>query len=84
MATLCVTLSLTLLALGSADPVGGFCLGTLSFGRPTTIVGPVLDTISISCDVIADTMCEVLGSRVNMGLLGLVRTPCSTSSVVIL
>jgi hypothetical protein len=84
MATLCVTLSLTLLALGSADPVGGFCLGTLSFGRPTTIVGPVLDTISISYDVIADTMCEVLGSRVNMSLLGLVRTPCSTSSVVIL
>jgi hypothetical protein len=34
LATLCVTLSLTLFALGGADLAGGFCLRTLSFGRP--------------------------------------------------
>jgi hypothetical protein len=38
LATLCAALSLTLFALGGADLTGGFCLRTLSFGRPTTIV----------------------------------------------
>jgi hypothetical protein len=33
LATLCVALSLTLVALGGPDPTGGFHLGTLSFGR---------------------------------------------------
>jgi hypothetical protein len=34
LATLCVTSSLSLVALGSSDPIDGFCLLTLSFGRP--------------------------------------------------
>jgi hypothetical protein len=38
LATICVTLSLALFALGDADLTDGFCLRTLNFGRPTTIV----------------------------------------------
>jgi hypothetical protein len=34
LATLCVVLSLALVALGGTDPTGGFHLGTLSFGKP--------------------------------------------------
>jgi hypothetical protein len=34
--------------VGLAD---GLSLRTLSFSRPTTIVGPILDTVAISCDV---------------------------------
>jgi hypothetical protein len=48
LVTLCVTLSLTLFALGDADLTSGFCLKTLSFSRPTTIVGPILDIVVIS------------------------------------
>jgi hypothetical protein len=65
--TLCVILSLALFALGGTDPTIRFCLRTLSFGRPTTIVGTILDTVAISCAVVADSMCEELGRRVNMG-----------------
>jgi hypothetical protein len=39
LATLCVTLNLALFAHGGADPTGEFCLRTLSYCRPTTIVG---------------------------------------------
>jgi hypothetical protein len=35
LATLCVALSLTLFALGGADPIRGFCLQTLGFSRLT-------------------------------------------------
>jgi hypothetical protein len=38
LATLSVALSLALFALGGADPTNRFCLGTLSLGRPTTII----------------------------------------------
>jgi hypothetical protein len=58
LATLCVTLYLTLVALGSIDPSSGFHLRTLSFGKPHDNRGPVGDTTSISCDVVAGTMCE--------------------------
>jgi hypothetical protein len=51
LATLCVTLSLALFALGGADPTGGFSLRTLSFSRHTTIVGPILDTIVVFCAI---------------------------------
>jgi hypothetical protein len=33
------------------DLADGLSLRTLSFSRPTTIVGPILDTVVISCDV---------------------------------
>jgi hypothetical protein len=39
--TFCVAFSLALFALGDIDPTGRFCLRTLNFGRPMTIVGPV-------------------------------------------
>jgi hypothetical protein len=31
------------------DPTGGFYLRTLSFSRPTTIMGPILDMVVVSC-----------------------------------
>jgi hypothetical protein len=34
LATLCVASSLTLVALGDSDPIGGVHLQTLSFGIP--------------------------------------------------
>jgi hypothetical protein len=34
LASLCVTSSLILVALGDSDPTSGFRLGTVSFGRP--------------------------------------------------
>jgi hypothetical protein len=51
LATLCVTSSLALVALGGSDPAGGFHLQTLSFGIPHAIVRPVLDTVTIPCNV---------------------------------
>jgi hypothetical protein len=51
LATLCVTLSLALFALGGADPTGRFCLRILSFVRPTTIVRPIFDTVVVSLGV---------------------------------
>jgi hypothetical protein len=38
LATLCVALSLTLVALGGSDPAGEFLLQSLSIGRPTAMV----------------------------------------------
>jgi hypothetical protein len=72
LATLCVTLSHTLFALGGADSTDGFCHRTLSYSRSTTIVGPILDTVDVSHFVMG-TLCEELGRHVNMGLLHLVR-----------
>jgi hypothetical protein len=34
LATICVASSLALVALGGSDPIDGFRIGTLSFGRP--------------------------------------------------
>jgi hypothetical protein len=65
LAIIYVTLSHALFALGCAQPAGGFYLRTLSFGRTIPIVGPVLDTVVVSC-VVAGMMCEELGRRVNI------------------
>jgi hypothetical protein len=46
---------------GDADPTSEFCLRTLSIGRPTTIVGPILDTVAVSHAIVAGTMCEETG-----------------------
>jgi hypothetical protein len=84
LATLCVTLSLALFALGDADSTGGFCLRTLRFGRPMTNVGPILDVVVIPRAVVVGTTCEESWRCVNMALLFLVRAHCFTSSVVTL
>jgi hypothetical protein len=60
-ATLCVTLSLALFALGGSDPTGEFFLRTLSLAGPSIIMGPVWDTIVVSHAVIASVMCEEYG-----------------------
>jgi hypothetical protein len=57
LATLYVALSFILSTLGCADPTGGFCLRTLSFSRPTAIVGPILDMVAIS-SVVQCMICE--------------------------
>jgi hypothetical protein len=74
LATLCVALSLTLVALGGSDPTGEFCLGTMSVADPSAIMGPVLDTIVVSCGV-EGTLCEELGWHVNSCLLRLFIVP---------
>jgi hypothetical protein len=70
LATLCVTSSLAQFIRGGVDQASGFCLKTLSCCRPTAIVGPILDTIIVSHDVMG-TSCEELERHVNMGLLHL-------------
>jgi hypothetical protein len=62
---LCVALSLPLFALDSTDPTSGFCLGNLSLGMPTTIVGSILDTVVISRDV-KGTTCGKSGRCVSV------------------
>jgi hypothetical protein len=68
LVTLCVDLSLALFALDGTGPTSGFCLRTLSYSRPTTIVGHILDTIVIS-HVVVGMLYKELGRCVNMGLL---------------
>jgi hypothetical protein len=58
VATPCVASSL---ALGSSDLSGGFCIRTLSIGRPTVIVLPILDMVSVSLDE-EGMICEEWGS----------------------
>jgi hypothetical protein len=86
LAILCVTLSLAMFALAGADLASGFCLRILSLGRPTPIMGPVLDMVVVSYVVVAGEKCEESGRSVNMGLLcpllRLVRAYCFASSVV--
>jgi hypothetical protein len=65
LATLCVGSSLTLFSLGDADPTSGFCLRTLSSGRPTAIASPILDTMVISLTV-EDMVCEEYEGHVNV------------------
>jgi hypothetical protein len=43
-------------------------LGTLSFGRPMAIVGPILDMVALSHAIVASTMYEDSRRRVNLGL----------------
>jgi hypothetical protein len=79
-------MSLALLPLSSANPVGWFCLRTLSFGRPTLCLEPILDSVVVSCVVIARMMCNQSGRHVNVGslhhLLRLVRACCFASLVL--
>jgi hypothetical protein len=58
VSTLCVSLSLTLFALGSADPTGGFFLRTLSFEDPLAIMGPIWDMVAVSHAVVVGAMYE--------------------------
>jgi hypothetical protein len=68
LATLCVALSLALFTLGGTDPTDEFCLRTLCYSRPTTIVGPVLDTVAISRAIVG-TLCEELGEACKCGFI---------------
>jgi hypothetical protein len=61
LANLCVTLFLTLFTQGGADPTGGISLRTMSYCKPTAIVRPILDTLTISHGV-EGASCEELGS----------------------
>jgi hypothetical protein len=65
----------------------GFSLRTLSYCRPTTIMGLILDTFTISCDVLGMS-CKELERLVIMGLLCPFTVPvwaCRfTSSIVTL
>jgi hypothetical protein len=65
LATPCVASSHALVALGSSNPTSGFHLSTLSIGRPTTIVRPILDIVSISLGV-EGVVCEEQEGRVNV------------------
>jgi hypothetical protein len=52
-------------ALGGAESTGVFCLRTLSFSRPTTIVGPILDMVAVShCDTPSVTIATTVQSIV--------------------
>jgi hypothetical protein len=66
LATLCVGSSLALVALGSSDPTGRFCLRTLSFAAPSAIVGPIWNMVSVSHAIVVGVMCEEFGRHVNM------------------
>jgi hypothetical protein len=68
LATLCVALSLALFALGGSNLAVGFYLRTLSYSRPTTIVGLILDMVVVS-RVVVGTSCKELGRHVNLDLL---------------
>jgi hypothetical protein len=85
MATLCVASSLALVALYGSDLTGGFCLRTQSVAGPSTIMGPILDTVDVSRDV-EGVSCEELAWLVNSFLLrlftALARSCRFASSVV--
>jgi hypothetical protein len=77
--------SLILFAQGGAELTGEFCLKTLSYCGPTSIMGAILNTVVVSHDV-AGVSCEELGWHVNMCLLHPFTMPVMayrfTSSVV--
>jgi hypothetical protein len=60
LATLFVTSSLTMVALGGSDPISEFRLETLSVAGPSAIVGHVLYTVVVSHDV-EGVSCQELG-----------------------
>jgi hypothetical protein len=68
LTTLCVASPLALFARGGADLTAGFCLRTMSYHRPTVIVGPVLDIVAISRDVVGAS-CDEWRWLINMCLL---------------
>jgi hypothetical protein len=79
LATLCVALSLALVALGGSDSTGEFLLGTLSIAGPSTIMGPILDMVAIAHDV-EGVSCEELGWCTNSCLLRLFTAPAALPS----
>jgi hypothetical protein len=66
LATLCVTLSLSLVALGDSDPTGQFCLATLSFGRLLINHGA---HFGYGCHILRCRGCIVWGVRVARKLI---------------
>jgi hypothetical protein len=58
LATICVALSLTLVALDNSDPSNGFLLRSLSFIRLPTIEGPIGDTTYVSLVGTVGAICE--------------------------
>jgi hypothetical protein len=85
LGTLYVARSLALVDLGGSDPTGGFHLRTLSIGSPSAIVGPVLHTVAISCDVMG-TSYEESGWCIKSFLLCLFTAPvkpCRFASSVV-
>jgi hypothetical protein len=83
LATLCVALPLPLFALGGAYLTGEFCLRILSYSKSTIIMGPNLDMVVVSPDIVGIS-CEELGWHVNIDLLCLVRARRFASLVVTL
>jgi hypothetical protein len=73
-ATLCVTSSLVLFSLGGSDPTGGFHLGIISVAGPSAILGPILDTVAVSCNVEGASF-DKLGWHINSCLLHLFTAP---------
>jgi hypothetical protein len=84
VATLCVALFLALFALGGSDPTSRVCLRTLSFAGPSTIMGPVWDTVVVPRGIVAGTKCEACILGLHYPLLPIVRAEPLTSSVVTL
>jgi hypothetical protein len=80
LATLCVALSLALVALGGSDSTGEFLLGTLSIASPSTIMGLILDMVVVAHDV-EGASCEELGWCTNSCLLRLCLLSCSTTGL---
>jgi hypothetical protein len=58
LATICVALSLTLVALDNSDPSNGFLLRSLSFIMIPTIEGPIGDTTYVSLVGTVGAICE--------------------------
>jgi hypothetical protein len=72
LATLCVALSLALVALGGSDPTSRFHFKTLRVAGPLTIMGHVFNTVDVSCDV-KDASCNELGWHINSCLLQILQ-----------
>jgi hypothetical protein len=68
LVTHCVASSLALFTRGGTDPTSEFCLQTLSYCRTMTIMGPILDTVVVSHDVVVAS-CEEWEWHINLCLL---------------
>jgi hypothetical protein len=68
-------LSLALFALDDAEPASEFCLRTLNFGRPTPIMGHVLDIIVVSHVAVAGMMCDESGEACKYGFTASCKGP---------
>jgi hypothetical protein len=68
LATYCVASSLALFTRGGTDSAGEFCLQTLSYCRTMAIMGPILDTVVVSHDVVV-ALCKEWEWHINLCLL---------------